>query len=156
MQPLPSPSLAGLPLTGSTSLEAVNEAGSFVTTAAALGVLTPVPGASGLPARQQATFQVVAGFADATCVSLRATDGRFLRHSSWRLRLSPRTAPSCSGATRPSACGRRPRTDRSSWRSRNYPGWFVHRRGTELWVDHADGSAAFLADSSFRVRPPLA
>jgi hypothetical protein len=39
--------------------------------------------------------------------------------------------------------------------SSNYPGWFLRHRGDELWVDQSDGSAAFLADGSFRVRPPL-
>jgi hypothetical protein len=43
-----------------------------------------------------------------------------------------------------------------SLESSNYPGWFLHHRGDELWVDHADGSAAFRARSSFRTRAGLA
>ena len=40
--------------------------------------------------------------------------------------------------------------------SSNYPGWFVHRREGELWVDMSDDSAAFVTASSFQVRSPLA
>ncbi len=150
-----APSPAGLSI-GRNSREAGGGDGLFVTTAVDVGVLAPVANTSGAAARRQATFEVVAGFADAGCVSLRAGDGRYLRHSSWRLRLSPDDGTELfrGDATFCVRPGSAPGS--LLLESSNYPGWFVHRRGTELWVDHADGSAAFRADSTFRARPPLA
>ncbi|WP_155370711.1 sigma-70 family RNA polymerase sigma factor [Catellatospora vulcania] len=156
-QPAPSRNPAGVLAIGPTSLEALNDPGLFVTTAAGRGVLSSVSQTAGTAARQQASFTVVAGLADAKCVSLRAGDGRYLRHLSWRLLLS---AADDTELFRGDAtfCVRPAEADGAILlESRNYPGWFVHRRGTELWVDlAADGTADFGAESSFRVRPPLA
>ncbi|WP_144127866.1 sigma-70 family RNA polymerase sigma factor [Catellatospora sichuanensis] len=156
-RPTPSRSPAGLLAIGLTSLEAANDAGLFVTTAADLAVFSPVTATAGTPARRQATFTVVAGLADVKCVSLRASDGRYLRHLSWRLLLSPADDTDLfrGDAT---FCVRPADLDGAILlESRNYPGWFVHRRGTELWVDlAADGTADFDTECSFRARPPLA
>lgn len=154
--PSPSPSPVRLLAVGANSVEAGDGSGLYVTTADTYGVLAPLSRTSGSAARQQATFDVVPGLADAKCFSFRARDGRYLRHSSWRVRLhaDAGTALFRGDATfcvRPGATAATARLEAS-----NYPGWFLHRRGLELWVDHADDSAAFRADSSFRIRPPLA
>ncbi|GIG00964.1 sigma-70 family RNA polymerase sigma factor [Catellatospora citrea] len=154
--PSPSRSQARVLAVGPTSLEAGDGTGLFVTTTAALGVLTPLSSASSISARQQATFLVVAGLADPKCFSFRSPDGRYLRHASWRLRLNPNegTALFEGDATfcvRPGSSATTVLLESS-----NYPGWFLHRRGSELWVDQTDGTAAFRAASSFRIRPPLA
>jgi hypothetical protein len=90
-----------------------------------------------------------------SCVSFRGPDGRYLRHSSFQLRLSSdegtvlfrRDATFC------------PRqgflTGSVSLESVNYPGFFLRHVGRQLWIDQFDGSSAFRADSSFLVRPPL-
>jgi hypothetical protein len=141
---------------GLASLESVNAAGLVVTTADELGVLAPVDARSQAPARERATFEAVRGLADASCVSFRAKDGRYLRHSSWRLRLSQDdgTALFRGDATFCVRAGSVPGS--VSFESSNYPGWFLRHRGTELWVDQSDDSAGFRADASFRPRPPLA
>ncbi|MBV1851274.1 sigma-70 family RNA polymerase sigma factor [Catellatospora tritici] len=150
------PSPAGLLAAGPVSLEAGGESGLYVTTVDGLGVLAPLSAASDSSARLQATFEVVAGLADPKCFSLRATDGRYLRHLSWRLRLDPSidTALFRGDATfcvRPGAF-----TGTVLLEASNYPGWFMHRRGAQMWVDNSDGSTAFRAAGSFRIRPPLA
>ncbi|GIG05159.1 sigma-70 family RNA polymerase sigma factor [Catellatospora coxensis] len=155
-KPVASPSPAALLSPGRSSLEAGDDAGLFVTTAAALGVLTPLSATSGAADRQLATFTVVAGLADGRCVSLRAGDGRYLRHSSWRLRLSaddgtPLFRGDATFCVRAAAT-----TGLINLESSNYPGWFIRRRASELWVDQIDGSAAFRVETAFRVRPPLA
>ncbi|MEU7827201.1 sigma-70 family RNA polymerase sigma factor [Catellatospora sp. NPDC049133] len=154
--PSPARSPARQLAVGPASLEAGDGTGLYVTTTAALGVLAPLSGASSASARQQATFQVVAGIADPKCFSFRSPDGRYLRHSSWRVRLhaDDGTALFKGDAT---FCVR-PGSSAATilLESSNYPGWFLHRRGTELWVDQSDGSAGFRAESSFRIRPPLA
>lgn len=141
---------------GPTSLEAGDGTGLFVTTTAALGILSPLSGASSASARQQATFRVVAGLADPKCFSFRSPDGRYLRHASWRLRLNPDDGTElfegdATFCVRPGSSATTILLESS-----NYPGWFLHRRGTELWVDQSDDTPAFRADSSFRIRPPLA
>jgi RNA polymerase sigma factor (sigma-70 family) len=148
---LPARSLAA----GQSSLESVNAIGLFVTTTDNLGVLARVGTTSAATARDQATFEVVAGLADRACFSFRTPDGRYLRHSSWRLRLNGNdgTALFRGDATFCVRAGAVAGT--VALESSNYPGWFLRHRGNELWVDHSDASAAFRADSSFRVRPPL-
>ncbi|MET0495764.1 MAG: AbfB domain-containing protein, partial [Actinoplanes sp.] len=101
------------------------------------------------------TFTAVKGLADSRCVSFRYADGRFLRHASWRLRLNPDVGTvlfrgDATFCPRPGAV-----PGSVALESSNYPGWFLRHRGDELWVDQSDGSAAFLADGSFRARPPL-
>jgi RNA polymerase sigma factor (sigma-70 family) len=138
------------------SLESADEPGMFVTAVASLGFLTRVGPGSAEAVRRQATFMVVAGLADAGCFSFRAPDGRYLRHASWRLRVNPneRTPLFRSDATFCVRAG--PTAGTVVLESSNYPGWYLHRRGDELWVDHADGSAAFETASSFRIRGALA
>ncbi|MEU4222230.1 sigma-70 family RNA polymerase sigma factor [Actinoplanes sp. NPDC026623] len=139
------------------SLEsAADRPGQFVTTVDGLGVLTPVPAGSDATLRRQATFTAVAGLADPACLSFQAPDGRYLRHSSWRLRLDPNqgTALFRGDAT---FCAR-PGTPAGTitLEASNYPGWFIRPRAGEVWVDQTDGTAAFRAGSSFRARPGLA
>jgi RNA polymerase sigma factor (sigma-70 family) len=151
-----SPSTTGPFTTGFASLEAVNAAGLMVTTANDVGVLERVDAGTDAPDRQRATFEVVRGLADPTCVSFRAGDGRYLRHGSWRLRLSQDDGTELfrGDATFCLRVGSAP--DSVSFESSNYPGAFLRHRGTELWLDPSDGSAEFRADASFRPLPPLA
>lgn len=154
-----SPAATGSPdaplRAGTVSLESANAAGRFVTASADLGMLTAVGPGNTITARRQATWQVVAGLADARCFSFRVTDGRYLRHASWRARLDPDQG---TGLFRGDAtfCPR-PGTVAGSVRleAANYPGWFLRHRGDELWVDQSDSTGAFRADSSFLVRAPL-
>jgi hypothetical protein len=127
-----------------------------VAVAGGIGLLSPVSSGSPAPDRAGATFEAVAGLAGTGCVSFRVTDGRYLRHSSWRLRLDRDngTALFRGDATFCPRRGSIPGT--TSWESQNYPGWFLRHVGDVLWVDRSDASAGFGEDSSFRVRAPLA
>lgn len=152
--PLPSPSATPSLAPGPVSLEVANEAGLFASTTNSLGVLVPVAPGDG-PARQRATFEAVAGLNDPACFSFRLPDGRYLRHSQWRLRVSANdgTALFRGDATfcvRPGSV-----TGSVELESSNYPGWFLRRRGSTLWVDRSDGSPSFRSDCAFRVREPL-
>jgi RNA polymerase sigma factor (sigma-70 family) len=151
----PSATAPSVPL-GPISLESANATGRFVAYAGEVGLLSPVDVDSAEPARLAATFEVVAGLAGAGCVSFRARDGRYLRHTSWRLRLNADdgTALLHGDATFCARAGATP--DSIAWESYNYPGSFLRHIGEVLWVDRSDGTAIFRADSSFRARPPLA
>ena len=153
--PVPRTTAATVAL-GPVSLESANAPGRFVTRVGDFGVLTGVGTGSGAQTRQAATFEVVEGLADARCVSLRSRDGRYLRHSLWRMRLDTnnRTVLFRGDATFCPRAGST--TDSVSLESFNYPGRFLRHIGDALWVDPSDGTASFRADSSFRTRPPLA
>jgi RNA polymerase sigma factor (sigma-70 family) len=153
--PPPRPS-TGLLTTGKVSLEAAAARGRFVAVSGDYGVLTPVGPASAADARRQATLQAVAGLADSACFSFRGPGGRYLRHSSFRLRLSPAdgTVLFRQDAT---FCARSGFvTGTLSLESVNYPGFFLRDLGDQMWLDKYDGSSASRLDSSFHVRPPLA
>ena len=142
--------------TGRLSLESATRSGLFVSTTQTLGVMTEAGPGSSQPLRAQATFRAVPGLADPDCFSFRLDNGQYLRHSSWRLRTfaNDRSALFRGDAT---FCPRPGSTPGSTaLESSNYPGWFLHRRGSELWVDQANGTDQFLADSSFLVHAPLA
>jgi RNA polymerase sigma factor (sigma-70 family) len=159
----PSPTGATPPSTeprafpvGGVSMESVNQAGLFVTTADGLGLLARVGPDSDGSARQRATFEAVPGLADGSCISFRAEDGRYLRHSNWRLRLSE---DEDSQLFRGDAtfCVREGAAPGSvSLESSNYPGWFVRHRNLQMWVDQLTDDPGFRADASFRTRPPRA
>ncbi|WP_433364397.1 sigma-70 family RNA polymerase sigma factor [Actinoplanes sp. CA-142083] len=146
---------AGQLAIGRMSLESAGIPGRYVAVSGDSGVLTPVGPASDAAARERASLRVVAGLADPSCFSLRRPDGRYLRHSSFRLRLSPedgtvlfrRDATFCrqTGFLNGSV----------SLESFNYRGFFLRHVGDQIWIDQDDGSAEFRADSSFLVRPPL-
>jgi hypothetical protein len=127
-----------------------------VAVTAGTGALAPLAVDSPEPARIGATFEAVPGLAGAGCVSFRAADGRYLRHSSWRLRIDgvDGTALFRGDATFCARAGSFPGT--TSWESQNYPGWYLRHVGDALWVDRSDGSAGFRDDTSFHVRAPLA
>jgi RNA polymerase sigma factor (sigma-70 family) len=141
---------------GRVSLESANAPGRYVAHAGDVTALTPIGIGSPGPDRTSATFEAAAGLAGTGCVSFRAADGRYLRHSSWRLRADSAdgTALFRGDATFCPRRGSIPGT--TAWESQNYPGWFLRHVGDELWVDRSDGSADFEADSAFHVRAPLA
>ncbi|GAB7045839.1 sigma-70 family RNA polymerase sigma factor [Catenuloplanes indicus] len=141
---------------GPVSLESANAPGTFVAVARSVGVLAAAGPASAGTVRAQATFEVLDGLADPACVTFRFSDGRYLRHSSWRLvlHIRDRTELFRGDATFCARPGAGPGT--VALESKNYPGYFLRHRGDELWVDQGDGTDAFRADSSFLVRAPLA
>ena len=138
------------------SLESAEDPGTFVTTSAGLGVLAPVRSGSDYAVRQGATFTAVAGLADPKCFSFQGANGRYLRHASWRFRLDPDQGTPLFRSDATFCLGDGATAGTVTLEASNYPGWFLHHRGSELWVDQTDGSTAFLSATSFRLRPALA
>ncbi|MFC7531773.1 sigma-70 family RNA polymerase sigma factor [Actinoplanes sp. GCM10030250] len=140
---------------GKVSLESVNAEGRFVSATDQPGTLAALTASSPAPQRRAATFEVVRGFADPNCYSFRAADGRYVRHQSFRLRLSPdegtvlfqRDATFCARAGAGAGA--------VSFESFNYTGYFLRHLDGDIWLDQFDGSTTFRADSSFRAQQPL-
>lgn len=98
-----------------------------------------------------ARFTVVPGVADGTCLSLRTRDGRYVRHSSFRLVLGeddglPLFEMDATFCPRP---GAGPGGVRLA--SFNYPGRFLRVRDDELWLDPEEPGAGYLRQSTFRI-----
>ncbi|WP_127500534.1 sigma-70 family RNA polymerase sigma factor [Actinoplanes solisilvae] len=152
---LPPPAGRSAIAAGPVSLESANSPGRFLSLGTEPGSLRALTAADPLPERKAATLRAGPGLADSACYSFRATDGRYLRHSSFRLRLSPdegtvlfrRDSTFCARAG--SAAGS------VSFESYNFPGYFLRHLDEELWLDQFDGGAGFLPDASLLVRPPL-
>ena len=138
------------------SLESAEDRGSYVTTDNDLGYLTPIRSTSDDLTRRRATFTVVTGLANPTCFSFRASNGRYLRHASWRFRLDPDQGTPLFRGDATFCVGNGATAGTVTLEASNYPGWFLHHRGNQLWVDQTDGSRAFRVEASFRLRPALA
>ncbi|NUT21853.1 MAG: hypothetical protein HOV77_21980 [Hamadaea sp.] len=157
-KPRTSPSAVDRPVTtGWLSLEPTSAPGSYITIASGdVGIVQPLTTSSAVTARQRATFEAVAGLHDPGCFSFRSADGRYLRHASWRLRLNKDEGTALYQADATFCVRPGPMAGTVLLESSNYPGSFLHLRGTEVWLDHSDGSAAFLSAAAFRPRAPLA
>lgn len=102
-----------------------------------------------LASGERTVFTVVRGLADTSCFSLRAPNGKYLRHYDFRLRfdnpdnsdLYRKDATFCPLRETPAGIVR--------LRSVNYPDRVIHSRGNALYIDKSDRSDAFDADSSF-------
>lgn len=150
-RPSASADAAGVPL-GARSLESVAQPGWFLSYAGDFATLEAVTAASDTETRRRSTVTVVAGLADPACVTLRAADGRYLRHSQLRLRLSP-----ADGSTlfREDAtfCVRPGKTSGSVvLQAYNYPALVLVHRDGAIYIDVPDGSATFDRQSSFVTR----
>ncbi|MBC9714706.1 sigma-70 family RNA polymerase sigma factor [Streptomyces sp. TRM66268-LWL] len=142
---------ATVPL-GDRSLESVDRPGQFLTYDGDFATLGQVSADSSPQTRQRATFSVVRGLADSSCVTFRAADGRYLRHHYLRLRLS---APDGSDLFRRDAtfCPR-PGTAAGSvtLHAQNYPGSALRPRDGRIRLDGSNGTRAFTGQASFLVR----
>ncbi|WP_030441767.1 sigma-70 family RNA polymerase sigma factor [Actinoplanes subtropicus] len=146
----PPASSDGVLRAGPVSLESASAAGRYIAVDGDSGVLAAAGRSSDAAARERASLTVVAGLADASCFSLRGPDGRYLRHSSYRLRLSPDegTVLFRQDAT---FCARPGSVAGSvALESVNYPGYALRHIGDQMWLDQYDGP-----DDSFFVRPAL-
>jgi hypothetical protein len=134
------------------SLRSVNYPDRYVRVRDSLGYLDRVSGG----AQQQASFSIVGGLADASCVSFRTSGGQYLRH--YRFRIHTADADG-SRQFREDAtfCQRKGAVKGSvSYESYNYPGRYLRHRDFQLWVDPYQNTRLFQADSSFTITGPLA
>jgi RNA polymerase sigma factor (sigma-70 family) len=150
-----SPTAVTVPL-GTWSLESVAMSGQYLTYAGDFATLAPVAAGSDDRTRRQATLTVVPGLADAGCVTFRASDGRYLRHSELRLRLNAddstrlfrEDATFCPlpGAVSGSV----------ALQAHNYRALVLRYRDGGVYIDVSDGTTAFARQSSFFTRKPWA
>ncbi|WP_371552246.1 AbfB domain-containing protein [Streptomyces sp. NBC_00554] len=140
-----------LPTGATRSLQSVNYPTYYASYGTdSLGALTQVTSSSSSTVKQQAGYTIVAGLADSAGYSLRASDGRYLRHYAFRVELgtSDGTDAFNEDATFYALAGSTSGSVRLV--SHNFPGRCIRHRNYELWVDTYDlVSGTFPADSSF-------
>ncbi|MEU6931086.1 sigma-70 family RNA polymerase sigma factor [Streptomyces sp. NPDC046374] len=152
--PVSPAAVAGTVPLGAQSLESADRPGLFVTYAGDFATLGGVAASSSTQTRQRVTFTVMGGLADARCVTFRATDGRYLRHSYLRLRLSTGDGSAlfredATFCPRPGAVA-----GSVTLHAHNYPGSVLRHRDGGIWLDGSDGTRAFAGQASFIVRSP--
>jgi hypothetical protein len=140
--------------TGNRSLRSVNATDRFVRHRDYLAYVEPVSTATD---RQDATFTVVAGLANAACVSFRSANfpDRYLRHYNFRVRLDANSGDA-TFARDATFCGRTGLAGGVSFESYSHPGRYLRHVNYELRVDLLASGSAFAGDASFTVVAPLA
>ncbi|WP_086664960.1 glycoside hydrolase family 43 protein [Lentzea kentuckyensis] len=145
--------------TGNRSLRSVNYPDRYLRHRDNLAYVEQVSSSSSASARQDATFTVVAGLANAGCYSLRSVNfpDRYLRHYDFRIRLDTNTGDPVF-ARDATFCGRAGLAGggSTSFESYSHPGRFLRHYGFEMRVDWRTSDAAFANDASFTVTAPLA
>lgn len=141
---------ATLPTGVTRSFQSVNYPDRYIRHRDYLGYIDPVASDSPALTKQDATFTIVAGLADARGYSFRAANGQYLRHYSYRVRLD---ADNSTDAFRQDATfyalpGSTSGTVRLV--SHNYSGRYIRHRNNELWLDPYDNTTTFREDCSFR------
>jgi len=101
--------------------------------------------------RQEASFKLVPGLADSSCVSFSLGDNRYLRHSQFRLSSDRHNGSSlfkkdATFCPRPSEF-----SDAVMLESVNYRGRFLRHRDFRLRLEPYDNSRLYRADSAFRL-----
>ncbi|GAA2353981.1 hypothetical protein Cme02nite_46660 [Catellatospora methionotrophica] len=151
-QPLASTEL----LAGSQrSLRAADRPDRFVRQSGGLASLVSVTLTSAGGVRQEATFTVAKGLADANCFSFVGVDGGYLRHRDWRIRHDKNDGSALFRADA-TFCVRPGSTpDTLYLESYNYRGYYIHLRGDELWIDRwRDRDHRFERECAFAVTAP--
>ena len=129
----------------------------FLRHAGSLAYTEVVDGNSPALLKQDATWRVVAGLADAACYSFEALNqpGQYLRHAGSRLRIDP-NANSDLFRQDATFCARAALdgSGNLSLESKNFPGRFLRHRSSEVWLEPNDNSAGFRADATWASAAP--
>ncbi|MDI1462108.1 AbfB domain-containing protein [Catellatospora sp. KI3] len=147
------PAPGTLAVGGARSLRAGDPTDVYVYAVGDLATAGRVDPRSPAQTRQAATYTVVAGLADSSCFSFRTLDGRWLRHRDYRLHLDPDDGSALLRADA-TFCARDGGRGAVRFESYNYPDYFLHRRGPELWIDRGQRTRAFESESTFVVTGP--
>lgn len=140
-----------LPTNARRSLRSANFAERYVRHRNSLGYIEPVSSGSDTTTKQDATFTVVPGLADANCYSFQAVNATgYLRHYDRRIRLAANdgTAVFRSDATfcaKPGLSG----GGTVSFESYNYAGNYIRHYNYELRIDPYADNSTYRADASF-------
>lgn len=119
-----------------------------------LGATEAVNGSSDIMLKQDATYRVLPGLADANCFSFESRNfpGHFLRHRDFRLRnevrdWSPIFSADATFCARKALDG----SDNISLESKNMSGYYIRHRNAEVWLDALEDSTGYKEDATWHV-----
>jgi hypothetical protein len=141
---------ASLPANARRSFRSANFPDRYVRHRDSLGYIEPVSASSTATTKQDATFTVVPGLADANCYSFAAVNVTgYLRHSNNRIRIDANnnTALFRQDAT---FCARIGAAGGSVMlESYNFPGFYIRHWNYELRLNRYEDNATYRNDASF-------
>ena len=146
-----------LPANARRSLRSANFTDRYVRHRSSLGYIEPVSASSSATTKQDATFTVVPGLADANCYSFQAVNATgYLRHYDRRIRLDANDGSAvyrqdATFCAKPGLNG-----GGVSLESYNYPGNYIRHFNYELRIDPFADNATYRADASFTSVNPWA
>ena len=125
-----------------------------------LGFTESVNSGSNDTLKSDASWDVVAGLADASCFSFKSVNvgGQYLRHFNSRLRidvLNNDDALFKNDATFCAVAGLNGQAGSVSLASKNYPGRYLRHRNGELWLDTLSDNSFFKNDATWAVAAPF-
>jgi Alpha-L-arabinofuranosidase B (ABFB) domain/Glycosyl hydrolases family 2, sugar binding domain/Glycosyl hydrolases family 2 len=130
--------------------------------ASGLGVTSSITAVSDDLSKQDSTFWLRAGLADATCYSFESRNfpGHYLRHSNYRIRKEPNDGTSLF-AQDATFCLRAGHTAQGvSFESKNFPGRFLRHINAEVYIaanggpNAWDNPSSWAADTTWQVALP--
>jgi hypothetical protein len=146
-----------LPANARRSLRSANFTDRYARHRNSLGYIEPVTASSNATTKQDATFTVVPGLADANCYSFQAVNATgYLRHYDRRIRLDANDGSAvyrqdATFCAKPGLSG-----SGVSLESYNYPGNYIRHYNYELRIDPFADNATYRADASFTSVNPWA
>ncbi|MCP2164053.1 glycoside hydrolase family 43 protein [Goodfellowiella coeruleoviolacea] len=147
---------ASLPTATTRSLRSTNYPDRYLRHRDNLGYLEQVSASSSAQTKQDATFTVTPGLADANCYSLRAANGQYLRHYDFRIQLGADDGGSTFRQDATFCAHTGASSGSLTLESYNYPGRYLRHYDFALRVDLYQDTDTFRADSSFVATTPWA
>lgn len=136
------------------SIQSYNYPSHYIRHADNLGFISPVASNSSQVDKKDASFRIVPGLANNTCVSLESVNypGHFLRHQDQRIKLHKNDSSSLF-KNDSTFCIKNGlwNLEAASFESYNYPGHFIRHRNDELWIDPRDSTEKPLQDATFKL-----
>ena len=124
----------------------------FIRHANSLGVTEVVDAASSELLKKDASWKVVNGLGDASCLSFESVNqpGQFLRHQAFRLRIDPNDNSALFKADA-TFCARKALDGNGgiSLESKNNPGYYIRHANAEVWLNPFQDTSLFRADASW-------
>ena len=151
----PNPPFTGLSVGSSYALQVVTQGFTdrYLRHNGPLAFTEVVNASSAAALKADSNWKVVAGLADAACVSFESANvaGNYLRHFNSRLRIDARSVDVnfAADATFCPQIGLNGAAGTVSLASKNYPNRYIRHRNAEVWLDDKSDTAVFKADASW-------
>ncbi|MFE7841573.1 AbfB domain-containing protein [Streptomyces sp. NPDC057474] len=137
--------------TSRKSVQAVNYSDRYWHLRSGVIRLDQVSSRSGSETREDSSFKVVSGLAKSSCYSFRMSDGRYVRHQSFRLRVSGNDGSNLFRQDATFCPVQSPYSDAVMLQAVNYPDRYLRHKNFELVLDPYGYNTTGRQDFFFRL-----